>query len=156
MKKRVILPLLVLAAVLTSCGKSAETTPYQITDAKALTDAGAFSGIMTEVDNDVVPLLYGIEEAAVVECVCYAATNTSVSADEVAVFVMEDADGAAAAAAACKQRVSDQIDIYRDYGPDQVPRLEDAVILQRDNTVLLAIGDPEKLPGALKDLNLNE
>jgi len=154
MKNRLMIPLLVILTMLTACGKTGEQAPYQAADAKALVDAGAFSGSMTEVDNKVVPLLYGLEEDTIAECSCYTASNTSVSADEVAVFVMEDADGASAALEACKQRVEAQIDVCKDYCPDQVPRLEKAVILQRGNTVLLAVGTPEKLPQALKDLNL--
>jgi len=155
MKKRLILPLLAALVMLTACGKTEEQAPYQTSDAKALVDAGAFSGAMTEVDDEVIPLLYGVDEELITACSCYAASNSSVSADEVAVFVMEDADGASTAVEACKQRVAAQIDACQDYCPDQVPRLEDAVILQRDNTVLLAVGTPEELPQALKDLGLN-
>ncbi len=155
MKKQALLPLLALLAVLASCGKNGDAAPYQVSDAQALIDASAFSGVMTEVDNAVVPALYGLDNASITECICYKAANSSVSADEVAVFVMESADEAETAAAACKQRAKDQADVYQTYGPDQVPRLEDAAVLQRDNTVLLAVGDPEKLPAALKDLKLD-
>ncbi len=47
-----------------------------------------------------------------------------------------------------------QIESYQTYGPDQVPRLEEAVISRRENTVLLAVGNPDRLPQALKDLAL--
>jgi len=155
MKKCLILPLQAVLAMLTACGTTAGQVPYRAADAKASVDAGAFSGVMTEVDNEVVPLLFGVEDAAFAECSCYTASNTSVSADEVTVFVMKDADGASAAVEACRQRVEAQIDSRWDYCPDQVPRLEDAVILQRGNTVLLAVGDPEKPPQALRDLGLS-
>ena len=55
---------------------------------------------------------------------------------------------------ACKKRVEGQIESYQTYGPDQVPRLEEAVISRRENTVLLAVGNPDRLPQALKDLAL--
>ncbi len=93
MKKGFIWPLL-LFVLLTSCGNGLEAAPYQIEDAKALIDQGAFSGALTEVDREVVPLIYGLEDTAIKESVCYTAANSSVSADEVAVFVMEDAAGA--------------------------------------------------------------
>jgi len=150
-----MVPLLAVLAMLTACGTTAEPPAYQAADAKALVDAGAFSGTMTEVDNEVVPLLYGVEEEAIAACSCYIASNSSVSADEVAVFVMEDAAGADVVLEACKQRIEAQIDVCKDYCPDQVPRLEDAVIRQRGSTVLLAVGAPEKLPQALKDLDLD-
>jgi hypothetical protein len=51
--------------------------------------------------------------------------------------------------------VEDQIESCESYCPDQVPKLEDAVILQRGYTVLLAVGDQETLPQALEKLALN-
>jgi len=156
MKLRVTLPLLALVLLLCACGeKPGGSTPYTTDNAKALLDAGAFSGQMEEVDSATALLLYGIDEADVTSCVCYMASNTSVSADEVTVLVLKSEDAATAAISACKERVASQIDSCTNYCPDQVPRLEDATILQRGNSVLLAVGDPDKLPKALKDLSLS-
>ena len=65
-----------------------------------------------------------------------------------------DEAAAKTAEEACKKRVESQIESYQTYGPDQVPRLEEAVISRRENTVLLAVGNPDRLPQALKDLAL--
>ncbi len=153
---------LALAMLLGGCAGDAantapptETVPYAAADAGALIDAGAFEGEMEEVDAYVVSMLYGIDEESIQECACYMALDTSVSADEVAVLVMADEEAAQAAVTACQERVEDQIGQCRDYCPDQVPKLEDAVILRRGSTVLFAVGDPDALPQALSELGLD-
>jgi len=155
MKLRTSLPFLALALLLCACGGGESKAPYSADTVKALLDAGAFSGQMEEVDSTTALLLYGIDEADVDDCVCYMATNTSVSADEVTVLVLKSEDAVEGAVAACKERIASQIDSCTSYCPDQVPRLEDATILTRGNSVLLAVGDPDKLPQALKDLSLS-
>lgn len=128
---------------------------YATSDVQALIDAGVFSGDMAEMDSYIAAKLYGVEEDSMVDCACYMATNTSVSADEVAVLILNSADAAKSAAEGCEKRVASQIESCTDYCPDQVPRLEKAVILQRGNSVLFAVGDPDKLPQALQDLSLD-
>lgn len=127
---------------------------YTTADAQALIDADAFDGEMEQVDSYTVALLYGLEENAVIDCDSYIAINSSASADEVTVLVLRDEAAAKTAEEACKKRVESQIESYQTYGPDQVPRLEEAVISRRENTVLLAVGNPDRLPQALKDLAL--
>ena len=143
MKQRLIWPVLALAVLLSACG--ADGKAYTTADAQALIDADAFDGEMEQVDSYTVALLYGLEENAVIDCASYIAINSSASADEVTAKTAEES---------CKKRVEGQIESYQTYGPDQVPRLEEAVISRRENTVLLAVGNPDRLPQALKDLAL--
>ena len=152
MKQRLIWPVLALAVLLSACG--ADGKAYTTADAQALIDADAFDGEMEQVDSYTVALLYGLDENAVIDCASYIAINSSASADEVTVLVLRDEAAAKTAEEACKKRVEGQIESYQTYGPDQVPRLEEAVISRRENTVLLAVGNPDRLPQALKDLAL--
>ena len=148
---------LALFTLLCGCaGEEAKTpVPYTGSDARAIVEAGACDGAMEEVDAFIVSVLYGIPEGSITECVGFLAINTSVSADEVTVLVLTDEAAAQAAEEACRQRVERQIADCTSYCPDQVPRLEDAVILRRGSTVLLAVGNPENLPGTLETLGLN-
>ena len=154
MRRRLIWPALALALLLAACGADSGKGAYTTADAQALLDAGAFDGEMEQVDAYTVALLYGLQEDDITDCACYIAINSSVSADEVTVLVLADEGAAQAAETACQERVEDQIASYRTYGPDQVPRLEEAVISRRGNTVLLAVGAPDRLPKAIKDLGL--
>ena len=150
MKQRLIWPVLALVVLLSACG--ADGKAYTTADAQALIDADAFDGEMEQVDSYTVALLYGLEENAVIDCASYIAINSSASADEVTVLVLRDEAAAKTAEEACKKRVESQIESYQTYGPDQVPRLEEAVISRRENTVLLAVWNPDRLPQGVKDL----
>jgi hypothetical protein len=146
---------LALVLLLSGCASQSCLTTYTTSDAQALIDAGAFTGQMEEVDSYVVSLLYGIDQDTITDCASYMAINSSVSADEVTVLVLTGEDAAQAAVAACEKRVEAQIESCENYCPDQVPKLENAVILQRGYTVLLAVGDTDLLPQALEKLALN-
>ena len=61
-------------------------------------------------------------------------------------------DAAIAAEEACKARVTAQIAVCESYAPAAVPRLEQALVSRRGNTVLLVVGDPDIL-STLKDLH---
>ena len=136
-----LLYMLILLMLL--CGCTVSETPYTIGDAKILLEADLFNGDMGPVDKNIVSQLYGIDEDAIQDCICYMAANTASSADELTIFILADENGAKLAEEACQKRVENQIEASRNYAPAAVPRLENAVIRRIGNTVLLAVGDPE-------------
>lgn len=143
-----LLPALLLCA----CGRQAPD-PYTAADLEALLAGdGLFNSELAPVDGDVAVLLYGLDGSTVTEAVCRLAANTSVSADELTLLILTDEDAALAAEEACRGRVASQIAVCESYCPAAVPRLEGAVIRRLGNTVLLAVGDPDLLPGAVDDL----
>lgn len=144
-----------LILLLLLCGCTADETPYTVGDAQSLLDAGLFNGDMGPVDRYTAARLYGIEEDTILDCVCYIAANTASSADELSVFILTDEDAARSVEEACEKRVENQIEASRSYTPEAVPRLENAVIRRIGNTVLFAVGDPERLPGAVDGLQKN-
>ena len=148
------LALLLALLTLSGCAskKSEEVRPYATGDVLTLMEAGAFDGEMEEVDGAILAPLYGIDPATVVESAGYMAINTAQSADEVTVLVLSDVPAAQAAEDACHQRVADLLKVCRTYAPAAVPSLESAVIRRVDNTVLLAVGNPDKLPKAVEEL----
>ena len=143
--------MLILLLLLYGC--TARETPYTIGDAQILLESGLFNGDMGPVDKVVVSLLYGIDENAIQDCICYMAANTAASADELAIFILTDADAARLAESACQKRAEAQIEASKNYAPAAVPRLENAVIRRIGNTVLFAVGDPEWLPEAVDGLH---
>ena len=153
MKKRIMTVLLSALLLLSGCGGGGEKSAYTAEDVTALLDAGAFSGEMEQVDGSVAAGLFGLDASTVEEITCYMAINSSVSADEVAVFVLADEEAAQAAESACQAHVESRIESSAQSCPDQVPKLEDAVIRRLGNTVLLAVGETEPLAKALEDLS---
>lgn len=146
-----ILLLALMLALLPSC--TTAETPYTVSDAKALIDAGAFDGDMQQVQGSFVTMVYGVDDRSLTDFVSYQAANTSVSADEVTVLVLTDEEAARTAEEACHRRVESQIENCRLYSPAAIPNLEAAVIDRVGNTVLLAVGNPDRLPDAVKSLH---
>ena len=142
-----------LILLLLLCGCTAGEAHYAISDAQILLEAELFSGDMGPVDKAIVSQLYGIDEEAILDCVCYVAANTASSADELAVFILTDENGARSAEEACQKRAENQIEVSRNYAPAAVPRLENAVIRRIGNTVLFAVGDPEWLAKTVDGLH---
>lgn len=142
MKKILIVALALL--LLCSCGSSESKASYTLAHADEVLNSGAFEGSeMAPVDSYIIAMLYGIEESTITECCAYMAVNTSVSADELVVLILTDEEAAVAAEDACKTRVAAQIAVCESYAPAAVPRLEQALISRRGNTVLMAVGDPD-------------
>ena len=56
--------------------------------------------------------------------------------DELAVFRFADPDSAKAGAEAVQKRLDSQLALYKDYTPDEVYKLEEAVIIEKDTWVI--------------------
>ena len=77
--------------------------------------------------------------------------SAGATCEEGAVLVFTSGDQAQTAVQALGDYVQKQIDSNRDYRPQELPKLESAVIQQRENTVLLLVaGDLEAAQGVLE------
>lgn len=154
MKKNILLIALALL-LLCSCGKNDAPPLHSTAHADTLLSSGAFEGSeMAPIDSYVISLLYGIEESTITECIGYMAVNASVSADELVILVLTDAEAAAAAEEACNARIASQIAVCESYAPAAVPRLEQALVSRRGNTVLLAVGDRAIIDAVMNEKNI--
>lgn len=149
--KKLIFPMLALLLLLAACGGGGGA--YTLDDGQTLLSAGLFDGELAQIDTFILCRLYGVDQDTVDSAVSYQAVDTSVSADELTIFILADEDAAQAAEQACRDRVESQIAVCQSYCPAAVPRLEGAVISRLGNTVLLAVGDPDALPGAVDKLH---
>lgn len=158
MRKKIALFFAALMAVgLVGCSgnQSKTSSGYTVEDAQVLMDAGVFDGEMGQIDLDTVAMLYDIDRDTIQDGVSYLASNTSVSADELTILILTDEEAAKSAETACEKRLDNQLKSAKNYTPAAVPRLEGAVIRRVDNTVLLAVGDPSKLPSVVDQLGNN-
>ena len=125
--------------------------PDPETAAQALLDSGAFSDALDTVDQDTAAALYGIDADTITGSAVY--TSLSAGAEEIAVLVLTDEDAAAAALDGLEARVADQKAVLESYQPDEVSKLDSAIVEQRGNSVLLAVAaDAEKARAALDGL----
>mgnify|MGYP003069966306 CR=1 FL=1 len=101
--------------------------------------------------QDTAAALYGIDADTITGSAVY--TSLSAGAEEIAVLVLTDEDAAAAALDGLEARVADQKAVLESYQPDEVSKLDSAIVEQRGNSVLLAVAaDAEKARAALDGL----
>ena len=150
MKKRLCLTLvLALFLGLAACGGEKNDAPplYFSGQVARISEAGAFSAELydlEEVDADTAFLLYrldscGLEREDLKECT--ALRSAGASCEEAAVLVFTGADEAETAVDALGDYIAGQIDENRDYRPAEIPKLENAWISRRGETVLLVVAN---------------
>lgn len=129
---------LCLCLALTACGAPAQKEAFDPEKtAQALLDSGAFEDTLDTIDQDAAIELYGLDAATVTGCVVY--TSLSAGAEEIAVLTLTDEDAAAAALGQLEQRVADQKTALESYQPEEVAKLDKAILEQRGASVLLAV-----------------
>lgn len=151
---RLVPAALVLCLTLTACGsKDSGSAGYDpAATAQALLDSGAFTDTLETTEKDTVAALYGVEADAITDYACY--TSLSAGAEEIAVLTMADADSAKAAMEGLEARVADQKAALESYQPDEVSKLDNAILTQSGNTVVLVVAaDADKAQSALDGLS---
>ena len=144
---------LALCLTLSACGGGNEEAVAfdPAVTAQSLLDSGAFSDALEEVNTSVAATLYGVDEADIADGAVY--MSLSAGAEEIAVLVLSDADAAAAAMEGLEAHVADQRTALESYQPDEVSKLDGAILQQKGNSVLLAVcADPEAAKAALEEL----
>jgi len=106
-------------------------------DAQTLLSSSAFSETLESIDQSTACLLYGIDEDTVTGSAVYGSTGAT--AEELAIFTLKDEESAKAAATALGYRVEDRADELADYLPNELPKLDKAVIETRGSSVLLVV-----------------
>lgn len=137
---------LVLALGLTACGGGNGTPAlYSAGDVKKISESGAFDQELydlEELDADVAFMVYGLEGCGLTrEDMKEGAVLSSAGAtcEEAAVLVFADADKAETAEGALKDYIQSQISANEDYRPQEIPKLENAYIDRRGESVLLVV-----------------
>ena len=145
--KRILSVLAVLLAfclILTACGGSGKK-PMPAPDelARTLLDSGIFSEALEEADPDIAAYLYGLTEADTVEL--HSWLSTGATAEELTLFVCGDEAMRKTLRESADARLEFQKQTFADYAPDEVPKLEKAIIRVRDNVLVVCVAaDPEK------------
>ena len=141
-----------LALALAACGGKEEK--YTTGDVQAMVDAGAFSEELEELDGDTAFMLYkladyDLEREDLKDCAVQ--RSAGATCEEGAVLVFTSADKAKTAKGALEDYVQGQIDANTDYRPAEIPKLEEALVDVRGETLLLVVAnDLEAAKEALK------
>lgn len=125
---------------LAACGEKTEVSPFEADKTpRALMDAGAFSDELEELEETVLLQLYELDESKVTKAVGFA--STGLTAEEVAVFEMADEQAAQDAEELLQARLEYQIEANEDYRPNEMPKLDKAVIRRRGSTLLFLVAN---------------
>lgn len=143
MKKLLTIMLaLALSLGMTACGGK-DSGDYKPADVQAMAEAGAFSETLEELDADTAfSALYRLESYGLARedlKDCAVLRSAGATCEEGAVLVFDTEDHAQTAQEALERYVQGQIEANRDYRPAEIPKLEDAVLDRRENTLLLVV-----------------
>ena len=150
--KKLLLILPVLALLLLSACAAKAPAKAELPDPEALAAelqaSGAFAETLTLTDNDVGCFLYGRAESDAPGMRYY--FSSGAVADEIAVLPCADEAALEKVKAECGTRLELQTELFTVYRPEEVPKLEKALVLQRDQTVVLCVAtDCEKAKAVL-------
>ncbi len=131
--KRWMLPALsvMIMLLLSACGGAndgpADTDPVDVDLeelANSLMESGLFEETLNQVDSGVAEMLYSVTNASA----SYIYAGSGAVADELALFEFTSNEEAQAAVPLAEDRVAAQKDSFATYIPEEVPKLDDAVI----------------------------
>lgn len=124
---------------LAACKGESPKADLTLDDAQTLLDSGAFSEPLEEIDLEIACSLYALDQGKVTGAAVYGSTGAT--AEELAVFIFSDADAATAAKTSFETRIADRTGAMADYLPNEVPKLEKAVLEVRGATLLFVVAN---------------
>ena len=140
----IILVIVLACGILTACGggdtkKAADFDIGVMTD--ELLDSSAFSDILNPIPSDTAMMLYSLTSDQVAECsVC---CSTGATAEEIAVFKATSEDAAQKIEAAMKTRVDNQNQAFVSYVPEEIPKLDKAIIVRNGLYVAYVVANDD-------------
>lgn len=129
--------LIIMTAVLYGCGEGKADLPDTAALASALIERQPFSEELQPVDSEIALVSYGLDKDDIAQCTVY--KGTGATAEEAAVFQAANEDYASRVRTALEAYVEAQKKSFGNYIPKEVPKLEQAVIARRDNTIVLCV-----------------
>ena len=123
---------------LCSCNKEEGKTPATADVAAIISDSAEFTELIALTDDNIGPRYYGIDLEAIEEyevLVC----SSGALADEVAVFKMKDREDVEDMLDVVRERKQDLYDRFVDYVPEEINKINNAVIGSNGNYVYFVV-----------------
>ena len=153
----ILLIVAVLLLTLCACGSSEEVPSDSQLDvhqvAADIVATGAFTDVTTENTNGQAVSVYGLSEDTILDYSVY--FSSMATPEEVAVFKVSSPEQTSVVLEACKARQSSQVQSYETYAPDQVEKLNNAMIANTGDVVYYIVTkDTEAVKSVLKNYGL--
>lgn len=121
-----VLCIILCICALSACGEKA-TVDFSLEDcSRELLGSDAFTDLLSPITAEIAAGLYGIDAALFAEVQVYCSTGAT--AEEIALFRAVDEAAAKEIKAACEARIEAQKESYESYVPEEVPKLEKAIV----------------------------
>lgn len=137
MKK--LLMVLISLCLLWGCSNQESVVIDLASLGKQMQEEIAFDDELNLLSTDMIPALYGIDNA--VEAYVY--MGSQATAEEIALFKFANAEDTSAGKATLEDHLEKQKQDYANYIPEEVARIEKAVLRQEGNYVLLCVSYDE-------------
>lgn len=144
--KRTLVIFLAIAVVLlaSACGNKTDISNASAIDvATSVKSALTFIDDMLEVKDEIVVDFYNLPEG-VTEMKVYMSSSGATS-EELAIFKCTDAKTVDLVKKACEKRIEDLNEKFEDYIPNELVRIENAIIKERDGFVMFVCADSPAL-----------
>lgn len=109
---------------------------------------------LSEIDKDTAVQIYNLDSIDIADCIAY--VSTGATAEEIVVISANNATDALKVEELLKRRVEEQKESFRDYVPEELKKLDDAVIEEEGNTVVLSISKEEEKAEDIIDSFFND
>ncbi|MBO4331009.1 MAG: DUF4358 domain-containing protein [Oscillospiraceae bacterium] len=146
MKKALVFTLLIFLIFYGCSSKPTDIDIFSLAD--SVSASSAFSEELAQADSTIGCYLYGIDPELPEDSVFL--FSSGATSEELAVFKMRSEADAEAAEAAVRERISSQRASFSDYGPDELPKLDKAVVKRSGvYTVLCVASDSTAAESAI-------
>jgi len=129
--------LLAAGLLLTACGKSASFDVSSL--GQDLKDNITYQDDLMLMDTDTASMFLNLSDIDIVNSAIY--EGSGATAEEIVVLECSSAEEAAKAESMLKDRVNEQKESYADYAPDEVKKLDAAIISVNGNYACLSVSD---------------
>lgn len=130
------------AGLITGCSTKSDKEVSIKSLADELKTKITYEDELSEIDKDAAVQIYNLDAIDIADCIAY--ISTGATPEEIVVISTNNATDALKVEELLKRRVEEQKESFRDYEPDELKKLDDAVVEEEGNTVVLSISKEEE------------
>lgn len=126
-------------SLLAGCGDKGEAAIDVNAAAQSVMEQGGFTEELVKQEDSVIGASYPLLDLEKVESYAVYVSGSGATPEEVAIITAKSDGDVESVRAAIDRRVDDLKFNFQDYHPEEMPKIESAVILEKGRTVMLAI-----------------